>query len=207
MHKLGLLTALCKSANPEIKHTINLNKNIKNSQHQKLKSPCVHMCWSFSSPAQQLANSCTPCLSLISILKTNILKNTPHKTLLEKPGTVSRYQRGSAGAGVPETWLCTSRASSPRLLLPRNGSAGEERAAGNRVRMGSLVLLPALPDIQGVKRAANTVPHSASFSTPAKTRKYQRGDSQGKCSVKWNTKSTEWPRLTKAKIQGSVGTA
>lgn len=148
MHRLGLLAALCKSANPEIKHTINLNKNIKNSQNQKLKSLCVHTCWSFSSPAQQSANSCTPCLSLISILKTNILKNTPHKTLLEELGVVSRYQRGCAGAGAPETWLCTSRASSLCLLLPRNGSAGEERRQEIAWEW-LLVLLPALPDMAG----------------------------------------------------------
>lgn len=195
MHRLGLLTALCKSANPEIKHTINLNKNIKNSQHQKLKSLCVHMRWSFSSPAQQLANSCTPCLSLISILKTNILKNTPHKTLLEEPGTLSRYQRGSAGAGVSETWLCTSRASSPRLLLPRNGSAGEEREAGNRVRMGSLVLLPALPDMAGCEMGCKRCPSLYFLFHPSQNQEVPARRFAGKAQrkmkhkIKWAAKA------------------
>lgn len=184
MHRLGLLTAPCKSANPEIKHTINLNKNIKNPQHQKLKSLCVHTCWSFSSPAQQLANSCTPCLSLISILKTNILKNTPHK----KP-----FWRSLAGfQGISKALLVLEfqkRDRAPPEPPPCSFSfpemAAQERSWRQEIawEWAPFVLLPALPDFQGVKWAANTVPRFISFSTPAKTRKYQRGDFAGKESA------------------------
>lgn len=155
--QIGTLNCSYKSANPEAKHTINLNKNIKNLQplsNQILRKQDVHICWSFRSAAQQSANSCTRPLSLISILKTNILKNTSHKALLEQPGTVSSYQSGSAGAEVQEIQLpALLPAACPRFLCPWNGRRQEKAQrgfpAGNSVRIGSQLLLPALPDSAG----------------------------------------------------------
>lgn len=128
--QIGALNCSYNSANPEVKHTVNPNKNIKNLQpltQQILRKQHVHICWSFSSSAQRSAKSCTLPLSLISILKTNIFKNPSHKALLEQPGTVSSYQSGSAGAEVREIQLTAPTPQPPRAFsFPEMAGSGRK---------------------------------------------------------------------------------
>lgn len=131
-------------------------------------------------------------LYLISILETNILK----KILLLKLfwSSLARFQAIRVALPVLKFEKCDSAprpAASPCFLLPRNGSGGRKAGrkavqptAGNSMRMGSLMLLPALPDRGGCETGCKTVSHIISFSTPAKTRKHKLGDTQRKPGIK-----------------------